>query len=572
MDGTVYAGADVTVGVVSKDYATGNADLFVQGNIETDADIYGRHAFLTGNASVTGTSTLTGAVTTGGDVTLGAAVDTTHATTDQDLFVKGSITTDTNIYGLEARLTTGLTAGTVNILTNVIAATGENGLHLYDNASNGLTLRDGGNVGIGTSAPAAMLHVGNAPTSLAVDLTLYSAIIKGDLAVDGHVYGDGSLMSGVVTTIGLTDGYVPKTSGAVMIDSLIYDNGTNVGLGTAVPRARLEVVGLDTDGGVAFQVDDSLYAAKLTVLGNGNVGMGSAVPAARLHVGSPGAPNAIAFRTANDAYIAGHLEVDGKIYGDGSQISALDASQSYYSGLYPTVRNAIDKLMASTAATLTAFWADSASIQVGGTTSSPWLGWYVTATSGTDYPATVTLTLPAEAGGGSVAIGTTYATWQSSSSRYYYHYQDSGNSYSKNTAGEYVRYSLTVNDGIKDTTRTADITFYNARYWGVSSNEADAVEADINGFASQAGVGGGYELATSRTMTKTGLKPTAQYIYVAYPFSWGAPTVSINGYDETGVTTIMNHTNSSGHTESYYVWHSTNKLTFTGSGYSVQVK
>jgi len=44
---------------------------------------------------------------------------------------------------------------------NTIAATDNSGLYLYDNASNGIFIQDGGNVGIGDTSPASLLTVGS---------------------------------------------------------------------------------------------------------------------------------------------------------------------------------------------------------------------------------------------------------------------------------------------------------------------------------------------------------------------------------------------------------------------------
>lgn len=54
----------------------------------------------------------------------------------------------------------------------------------------------------------------------------------------------------LITGFGLgTNNYVPKFSATGLVDSLIFDNGTNVGIGTASPSAKLHVFG----GNVIFQ-------------------------------------------------------------------------------------------------------------------------------------------------------------------------------------------------------------------------------------------------------------------------------------------------------------------------------
>ena len=65
-----------------------------------------------------------------------------------------------------------------------------------------------------------------------------------------------------LTTLAGTDNYVPKwtTSGYLSLTSLIYDDGTNVGIGTTTPAGLFDVNG------------------KLTVLSSGNVGIGTTTP------------------------------------------------------------------------------------------------------------------------------------------------------------------------------------------------------------------------------------------------------------------------------------------------------
>jgi len=101
----------------------------------------------------------------------------------------------------------------------------------------------GGNIGIGTSAPVAMLHVGATPPSGTADLSSNSALIKGNLEVDGKIYGDGTGITGITGTItGLNAGYLSRANASTsIVDSGIYQSGSNMGIGTTVPQAQLEI-------------------------------------------------------------------------------------------------------------------------------------------------------------------------------------------------------------------------------------------------------------------------------------------------------------------------------------------
>jgi hypothetical protein len=164
-----------------------------------------------------------------------------------------------------------------------------------------------GNVGIGTTGPSQKLH------------------IDGDMRLEGALYdvnneaGSSSQIlsstgSGVdwvdIGTIGVggtgTTGYVPKWIGSSSLgDSVIYDDGTNVGIGTTGPTYKLEINSNDgikltgaaslyanavdfnlyVDGGRDFRFRKSDGTDFVLINGtSGNVGIGTTAPAELLDV------------------------------------------------------------------------------------------------------------------------------------------------------------------------------------------------------------------------------------------------------------------------------------------------
>lgn len=101
-----------------------------------------------------------------------------------------------------------------------------------------------------------------------------------------------------------TTNYVSKfaTAGS-LTNSQIFDNGTNVGIGTITPTARLEIRGAGTTSATtALEVDNSAGTPLLVVKNDGNVGIGTITPTGRLHLykENDGAINMLTLGTAFD--------------------------------------------------------------------------------------------------------------------------------------------------------------------------------------------------------------------------------------------------------------------------------
>ncbi|MGB4776633.1 MAG: hypothetical protein WBP45_15755 [Daejeonella sp.] len=116
-------------------------------------------------------------------------------------------------------------------------------------------------------APYELLANKSTTTTLGSSNTLYPSQLAVKTYVDNSISSAGFIS-------GLTTGYIPKATGATAIgNSIVYDNGTNIGISTTSPAVKLDV-----NGGISLQSNNNLtwggaYGAGIpTIAGNASLG------------------------------------------------------------------------------------------------------------------------------------------------------------------------------------------------------------------------------------------------------------------------------------------------------------
>lgn len=200
------------------------------------------------------------------------------------LLIGGSATAST----LTLRTTSGV--GTTN--ADMIFQVGNNG------ATEAMRILNAGRVGIGVAAPTAMLHLKAGTASANTAPLRFTSGTSLTTAVAGAMEFTTDDLFFTITTGaerkrllmadpvgGLTSGRIPfaTTNGRLTDQSMFVYNGTNVGIGTSAPIARLETVAAGT---VPFMVSQSAGGAGnlMIVTTAGNVGIGTTVPTNKLEI------------------------------------------------------------------------------------------------------------------------------------------------------------------------------------------------------------------------------------------------------------------------------------------------
>ena len=186
-----------------------------------------------------------------------------------------------------------------------------------------LTVLSNGNVGIGTSTPGSLLSISGIGNFTSATSTLYSTgginLTSGCFAINSTCVGGAGGGSGTVNsgTAGYFS-YYPSTGTTVDDQTILYTDGTNIGIGTSSPYAKLSVAGQVVGeyftatsttatstiaGGLAIETSGFVYDHS-----TGYVGIGTAAPLKGLHVQQGGTAsltsafgNGLMFSTNNDS-------------------------------------------------------------------------------------------------------------------------------------------------------------------------------------------------------------------------------------------------------------------------------
>lgn len=129
--------------------------------------------------------------------------------------------------------------------------------------------------------------------------------------------------------------------------------------------------------------------------------------------------------------------------------------------------------------------------------------------------------------------------------------------YSAATSTSVTLYTISAVNSLNNSfSTTISRNWRHKRYWGTHPSFTLPSDSDIIN-ADGASVGAGNEFSTTRVQTRNGIDGAGNYLFFAWPTSFGTPTFTVNGLPNSAWTKIGNaisFTNAQGFVESYDVW------------------
>lgn len=174
------------------------------------------------------------------------------------------------------------------------------GANAIVSASNALVLGNNANIGIGTSAPASKLEVVGTIKTTGLQMTTGAAngsILKSD----ANGIASWVSLTSIETdpqVISAASNKVAKWNGTALADGTIYDDGTNIGIGTTTPASRLHIKS-DGNSTTPIYVEKSNATTPLFTIEQGGIGNGNA----SLYNGS--GDKKVNLATSGDSYLNG---------------------------------------------------------------------------------------------------------------------------------------------------------------------------------------------------------------------------------------------------------------------------
>jgi photosystem II stability/assembly factor-like uncharacterized protein len=324
---TVYDnGTNVGIGTTTPD-----KKLTVAGDINITGDYY-KNGVVVGNSSLW-TANGNNINYTSGNIGIGTTTPNTALSVVGDISFSGNMYRNGVLTGtwattssdgwLSTKTTDSLTEGATNLyFTNSRArqsfSTDATGL-TYSSTTGALSLVSGYDIPLTASTTAWNNALASIISSVSGPLSFSSNVLsinKASSTADGYLSStDWTTLNnklGSSTISSLENNYLSKWSGSSFATSTVYDNGTNVGIGTTTPDKKLTVAGdINLTGGLyrngveVATSGSSLWtpSASNIYYNSGNVGIGTTTPGSILSV-------------------AGDIAFTGNLYQNGNLVAA----------------------------------------------------------------------------------------------------------------------------------------------------------------------------------------------------------------------------------------------------------